>query len=196
MLHDINLIPWREAEREALKRRFAGLCVLALFVALGLQWGAGYYLDGQSRIQQQRLDFLTQHIHQLDAQIAALDVTEQQHKALLTRLNVVEALQRTRNKTTQLMNLMPQLIPEGVYVDKIKMNGEEIELSGISDSTARLATMLDQLEKSEQLSDVGMHSIVAGNIRFGKQFQSFKVSFLFHVTEREPLNTSTGAEHG
>ncbi|QSA19091.1 PilN domain-containing protein, partial [Vibrio furnissii] len=71
---------------------------------------------------------------------------------------------------------MPQLIPEGVYVDKIKMNGQEIELSGISDSTARLATMLDNLEKSDQLSEVGMHSIVAGNRRFGKQFQSFKVS--------------------
>src|SRR5690606_17626330 len=99
--------------------------------------------DQQTQAQQQRLAFLNQHIHQLDAQIAELKVTEQEHKALLTRLNIVESLQQKRNKTTEFMDLMPQLIPEGVYVDKIKMNGEEIEISGISDSTARLATMLD-----------------------------------------------------
>ncbi len=60
-------------------------------------------------------------------------------------------------------------------------------MSGISDSTARLATMLDNLEKSPQLSEVGMHSIVSGNRRFGKQFQSFKVSFLFHASEQVAL---------
>ncbi|EKO3991189.1 pilus assembly protein PilN [Vibrio fluvialis] len=196
MLHNINLIPWREAQREAHKRRFVGLCVLALMVALGVQWGAGFYLDQQTQAQQQRLAFLNQHIHQLDAQIAELKVAEQEHKALLTRLNIVESLQQKRNKTTEFMNLMPQLIPEGVYVDKIKMNGEEIEISGISDSTARLATMLDNLEKSAQLSEVGMHSIVSGNRRFGNQFQSFKVSFLFHASAHKPLTTVTGEKHG
>ncbi|MBN8124836.1 PilN domain-containing protein, partial [Vibrio vulnificus] len=82
--------------------------------------------DRQTQVQQQRLDFLNQHIRDLDNQIAALKVTEQEHKALLTRLSVVESLQQKRNKTTEFMNLMPQLIPEGVYVDKIKMNGQEI----------------------------------------------------------------------
>ncbi|MEK6214356.1 MAG: pilus assembly protein PilN, partial [Vibrio fluvialis] len=83
MLHNINLIPWREAQREAHKRRFVGLCVLVLMVALGVQWGAGFYLDQQTQAQQQRLAFLNQHIRQLDAQIAELKVTEQEHKALL-----------------------------------------------------------------------------------------------------------------
>ena len=77
------------------------------------------------------------------------------------------------------MNLMPELIPEGVYVDKIKMNGQEIEMSGISDSTARLATMLDNLERSESLKSVEMHSIVHNRKRFNKEFQTFKVSFVF-----------------
>ncbi|WP_252589896.1 PilN domain-containing protein, partial [Enterobacter sp. JH8] len=85
---------------------------------------------------------------------------EQEHKAILTRLGVVESLQLGRNKTTDFMNLMPELIPEGVYVDKIKMNGQEIEMEGISDSTSRLATMLDNLERSRSLKGVEMHSII------------------------------------
>ncbi|OXE28561.1 pilus assembly protein PilN, partial [Vibrio parahaemolyticus] len=91
-----------------------------------------------------------------------------EHSKILERLKVVEALQNGRNKTTDFMNLMPAVIPEGVYVDKIKMNDLEIEISGISDSTPRLATMLDNMERSAKLLDVEMHSIVHGKARFGK----------------------------
>ncbi|GAL15063.1 type IV pilus biogenesis protein PilN [Vibrio astriarenae] len=57
------------------------------------------------------------------------------------------------------------------------MNGVLVEVTGISDSTARLATMLDSLEKSPQLNNVEMHSIVHDKPRFGKKYQTFKVSF-------------------
>lgn len=194
MLHNVNLLPWREAERDEHKRRFVGLLALAAIVALGIQWGIGFYIDDQGHEQQLRLNTLNQHISQLDERIAALKVTEDEHKALLTRLKVVESLQQRRNKTTELMNLFPRLIPEGVYVDKIKMNDYDIEVTGISDTTARLATMLEQLESSEQLSNVEMHSIVAGNQRFNKQFQSFKVSFKFHPTEPISVVIPVGGE--
>ncbi|PAR21687.1 pilus assembly protein PilN [Vibrio metoecus] len=192
MLHNVNLLPWRDERREAHKRRFLGLVVLGVLLAVLMQFGAGEYLSGQVEKQQERIGYLKQHIFSLDQQIAKLKVTEEEHKALLTRLNVVEQLQQKRNKTTDFMNQMPMLIPEGVYVDKIKMNGHEIEITGISDSTARLATMLDNLEKSPKLSDVEMHEIVSGNKRFGKQFQSFKVSFQFLRSD----STQGGANNG
>ncbi|PAR47890.1 pilus assembly protein PilN [Vibrio metoecus] len=192
MLHNVNLLPWRDERREAHKRRFLGLVVLGVLLAVLMQFGAGEYLSGQVAQQQERIGYLKQHIFSLDQQIAKLKVTEEEHKALLTRLNVVEQLQQKRNKTTDFMNQMPLLIPEGVYVDKIKMNGHEIEISGISDSTARLATMLDNLEKSPKLSDVEMHEIVSGNKRFGKQFQSFKVSFQFLRSDSTQGGTNNG----
>ncbi|PAR37224.1 pilus assembly protein PilN [Vibrio metoecus] len=192
MLHNINLLPWRDERREAHKRRFLGLVILGVLLAVLMQFGAGEYLSGQVAKQQERIGYLKQHIFSLDQQIAKLKVTEEEHKALLTRLNVVEQLQQKRNKTTDFMNQMPLLIPEGVYVDKIKMNGHEIEITGISDSTARLATMLDNLEKSPKLSDVEMHEIVSGNKRFGKQFQSFKVSFQFLRSDSTQGGTNNG----
>ncbi|WP_337916542.1 PilN domain-containing protein [Vibrio cholerae] len=177
MLHKVNLLPWRDARREAHKRRFLGLVTLGVLLAVLMQFAAGEYLGGQMALQQERIGYLQQHIFSLDQQIAKLKIAEEEHKALLTRLTVVEQLQQKRNKTTEFMNQMPNLIPEGVYVDKIKMNGHQIEITGISDSTARLATMLDNLEKSDKLTNVEMHEIVSGNKRFSKQFQSFKVSF-------------------
>ncbi|MCK8087663.1 PilN domain-containing protein [Vibrio sp. 1CM8B] len=199
MLHQINLLPWRDEIRAQHKKRFIHLVILGVIIALIGQWAVGHYFHDQQAKQQARLNYLNQYIAELDRQIQSLKVAEQEHKAILTRLDVVESLQLGRNKTTDFMNLMPELIPEGVYVDKIKMNGQEIEMSGISDSTARLATMLDNLERSDSLKGVEMHSIVHNRKRFNKEFQTFKVSFVFSPV---PLDNTTasikekGAHHG
>ncbi|CAH1529011.1 Type IV pilus biogenesis protein PilN [Vibrio owensii] len=192
MLHHINLLAWRENQREEHRRRFIGLIVLGAIAALGVQWGIGKYYQYQQDQQQQRLDYLAHYISQLDKRIEAMKIAEQEHGKILERLKIVEGLQNGRNKTTEFMNLMPSVIPEGVYVDKIKMNDYEIEISGISDSTPRLATMLDNMERSAKLLDVEMHSIVHGKARFGKEFQTFKVSFMF---KRASIKEG-GKQHG
>ncbi|HCZ9307510.1 MULTISPECIES: PilN domain-containing protein [Vibrio] len=185
MLYRINLLPWRENQREEHRRRFISLVALGMLVAVGIQWGIGKFFEYQQDQQQDRLDYLTHYIAELDQRIEAMKIAEQEHSKILERLKVVESLQNGRNKTTEFMNLMPAVIPEGVYVDKIKMNDLEIEISGISDSTPKLATMLDNMERSAKLNDVEMHSIVHGKARFGKEFQTFKVSFMFKVTEKK-----------
>ncbi|MDE0544764.1 PilN domain-containing protein [Vibrio sp. VA3] len=185
MLYRINLLPWRESQREEHRRRFISLVALGMLVAVGIQWGIGKFFEYQQDQQQERLDYLTHYIAEFDQRIEAMKIAEQEHSKILERLKVVEGLQNGRNKTTEFMNLMPAVIPEGVYVDKIKMNDLEIEISGISDSTPKLATMLDNMERSAKLNDVEMHSIVHGKARFGKEFQTFKVSFMFKVTEKK-----------
>ncbi|EHD0131214.1 PilN domain-containing protein [Vibrio alginolyticus] len=185
MLYRINLLPWRENQREEHRRRFISLVALGMLVAVGIQWGIGKFFEYQQDQQQERLDYLTHYIAELDQRIEAMKIAELEHSKILERLKVVEGLQNGRNKTTEFMNLMPAVIPEGVYVDKIKMNDLEIEISGISDSTPKLATMLDNMERSAKLNDVEMHSIVHGKARFGKEFQTFKVSFMFKVTEKK-----------
>ncbi|WP_319553235.1 PilN domain-containing protein [uncultured Vibrio sp.] len=191
MLYRINLLPWRENQREEHRRRFVGLIILGVFFAVGIQWGIGKFYAFQQDQQQGRLDYLTQYIAELEQRIEAMKIAEQEHSKILARLKVVEGLQNGRNKTTEFMNLMPAVMPEGVYVDKIKMNDLEIEIAGISDSTPRLATMLDNMERSAKLLDVEMHSIVHGKERFGKEFQTFKVSFMFKAVEQEE-----GGQHG
>ncbi|MHC6800371.1 PilN domain-containing protein [Vibrio antiquarius] len=191
MLYRINLLPWRENQREEHRRRFISLVALGMLVAIGIQWGIGKFFEYQQDQQQERLDYLTHYLAELDQRIEAMKIAEQEHSKILERLKVVEGLQNGRNKTTEFMNLMPAVIPEGVYVDKIKMNDLEIEISGISDSTPKLATMLDNMERSAKLNDVEMHSIVHGKARFGKEFQTFKVSFMFKVPEKK-----AEAQHG
>ncbi|HFQ5079997.1 TPA: PilN domain-containing protein [Vibrio vulnificus] len=196
MQHKINLLPWREHKREEHKRRFVSLVALGALIAVGIQWGIGQYFSYQQRLQQERLDYLTHYIAQLDQRIQAMNIAKEEHSQILARLKVVESLQAERNKTTAFMNLMTELIPDGVYVDKIKMNTNDVELAGISDSTARLATMLDNLERSSFLKEVEMHSIVHDKKRFGKSFQTFTVSFVFDEHADSANTLAKEGNHG
>ncbi len=197
MLHNVNLFPWREEQRVAHQRRFIQLLILGLVLAGIGVWLAGKFVISQQQIQHIRLGLLEQHNRQLDQQLRSLRGVEKEYQALLARLEVVESLQQQRNKTTQLMHLMTEQIPDGVYIDKITLKKATVEVSGISDTTAHLANMLDQLEQSAQVSALTMHSIVAGSQRFNKQFQSFKVSFDFNPQPTKGLESNQGAlNHG
>ncbi|OIQ25398.1 PilN domain-containing protein [uncultured Vibrio sp.] len=194
MLHNINLLPWREHKREQHKKRFLNLVVLALMVSFLIQYLIGWYFSNQLTQQQGRINYFTRYIEQLDRQIDELKLTELDHAALLTRLSVVEKLQTSRNKSTDFMIEIQKLVPDGVYVDKIRINGNAIEMRGFSDSTAHLATMLDNLEKSTFLADVEMHSIVHDQKRFGHDFDTFEVSF--RIAEQEELSSRKSIELG
>lgn len=177
MLPSINLLPWREQRRIDNQQRFTHLLGLAIGLACLSLAGGGQYVTQQSQWQHERNLYLQRHLTVLEQQLEQLSVVEKEQQSLLERIKMVEQLKKDRNRTTDFMNLMPKLIPDGVYLDSLKMSGQSIELVGFSESTAHLAIMLDNLEQSRRLTDVEMHSIVHGEVRFKQHYQAYKVSF-------------------
>lgn len=177
MAYQINLLAWREKEREKYKRRFLLFLSFGVFLSLSIQWGWAQYLSLQHSTQASRNQSLVNHVTWLNAELKELNEIGKQHEAILTRLAVVEELQQNRNKTTQLFNLLPSIITEGIYLNKVRMHERLIEIKGFSDSNARLAAMLDKLERSLDVESVEMHSIVSGKQIFGHDVNSFELSF-------------------
>ncbi|MRY60813.1 pilus assembly protein PilN, partial [Parabacteroides distasonis] len=69
MLHQINLLPWRDEIRSQYKKRFIHLVILGVIIALGGQWAVGNYFHDQQAKQQAHLNYLNQYIAQLDLKI-------------------------------------------------------------------------------------------------------------------------------
>lgn len=188
MAYQINLLPWREKQRVKYKQRFISLLCAGVLLSVGVQWGIALYLEEQESIQQQRKESLQNHIAWLNDELKDLNAIGKEHEAILTRLDVVEQLQQDRNKTTQLLNILPEMITEGIYLNKVRMHEREVEIKGFSDSNSRLASMLDKLESSPLIASVEMHSIVSGQKIFGHDVSSFEVSFkLLPLVKKEAL---------
>jgi type IV pilus assembly protein PilN len=147
----INLLPHREQKRQARQRQFISLAIgLAIMgVALvGLGWGIlGRYIENQ----EERNSLLTAEIGKLDEQIKEIDKLREQTQALLSRKQIVETLQSNRTEAVHLLDQMVRQLPDGIYLKSLKQTGAKVTLVGYAQSSARVSTLMRNIEASPWL---------------------------------------------
>jgi len=157
----INLLPHRELARAARRRQFnilLGIAVVAGVVAVVI----GHSLiAAQQSAQEARNAFLEQEIARLDSQIGEIKKIREQTQALLERKQVVETLQSNRTEVVHLFDQMIRLLPEGLYLKSFKQEGRVITLTGYTQSSARVSTLMRNLEGSPWFEAAGLVEIKA-----------------------------------
>ena len=76
---------------------------------------------------------------------------KEQTQALLSRKQVIEALQSFRTDTVQLFNEFAKQMPEGVFLKSIKQTGNGINVTGYAQSNARVSQLMRNLDASPAL---------------------------------------------
>lgn len=144
----INLLPHREIKRAARRRQFNYLLVATLAAALGVIGLGQFAISSSIASQAERNSFLESEIARLDAQIKEIRKIREETRALLERKQVVETLQSNRAEVVHLFDEIVRILPEGLYVKAVKQSGGEIELQGYTQSSARVSTLMRNLEDS------------------------------------------------
>ena len=147
----INLLPHRAEKRRARRQQFYGLLgmvsvLAALIVFLGYSVISGYIAA-----QEAKNDFLKKEIAVLDKQIDQIRRLKEQTQALLARKQIIESLQRDRAEAVRLLSEMVKQMPEGVYIRSLKQDGVKVSLSGYAQSSARVSTLMRNIEASPWL---------------------------------------------
>jgi len=149
----INLLPWREAERQKRQRDFGmamGLAVIAaIAVILLTSLAYSQMLDHQNA----RNDRLKAEIVELEKSIAEIDGLEQQKERLLARMEIIEQLQKSRPEIVHLFDELARQLPEGVYLTGMKQTGARVEIRGVAQSSTRVSALMRQIDASEWLGD-------------------------------------------
>jgi type IV pilus assembly protein PilN len=138
----INLLPHREEKR---KRRKA-----AFFVGLGLAAAAGLVVVGMWYLvlqqmttgQQERNQFLTTKIRELEVQIKDIATLRSEIEALKARQKAVEDLQIDRNIPVHVLNELVKQTPEGIYYRTIKQENQVLSLIGVAQTNERVSELL------------------------------------------------------
>ena len=164
----INLLPHRELARAARRRQFnilLGIAVVAGVLAVVI--GHSLIAARQST-QEARNAFLSQEIARLDSQIGEIKKIREQTQALLERKQVVETLQSNRTEVVHLFDQMIRLLPDGLYLKSFKQEGRVITLSGYTQSSARVSTLMRSLNDSpwfESAALVEIKAVTVNNLR-------------------------------
>lgn len=160
----INLLPHREEKRKARREQFYALTGLVLVLG-GLIWFLGFtIINGYITAQEGKNSFLKSEIAVLNKQIDEIKKLKEQTDALLARKQVIENLQANRAETVYLFNELARQVPGGIYLRSVKQAGQKITLNGYAQSSARVSTLMRNLDDSPLLERPELVEIKAVNV--------------------------------
>jgi len=157
----INLLPWREEQRR--ERR------LALFVWLGFATvGAvlvtlASYLWVNSLIDSQaaRNDRLKAQIRILDKQNEEINDLETQKQRFISRMQVIDKLQRSRSEVVHVFDEIVKTMPDGTYLTAITQTNRRLKFEGVAQSSTRVSAFMRNISASQWLRNPELEVVEA-----------------------------------
>ncbi|OBU09549.1 pilus assembly protein PilS [Photobacterium aquimaris] len=192
MIDKLNLLPWREQRRKQHKQRFIGLLAVSVALAVVGNGAIGEYIENQQLQQQSRNHQLQQELASLEQRLAFLPKLDKQREAIEMRLKVIADIQLSRNRVTQLLNQLPEVVPAGVYLDGVNLASQRVKVDGFGDTNGHLAALLGKAEQSPWFNNVEMHSLVTTKSSDKKQKSQFNASFdlTAPIINKQPLKAT------
>lgn len=144
----LNLLPWREARRQRNKRLFLIYGMSAVLATLGAAIASYLVIDGMIQTQEARNAFLTAEIAKLDKQIKEIKEIEKKKAELLTRMDIIQELERNRPEIVHLFDEIVTAMPDGVFLTGIKQSGRNVILEGRAQSYSRVSDLMRNIKAS------------------------------------------------
>ncbi len=181
----INLLPWREELRKERQQQF--VMALGASVAVMVAIIAAVHLNFEGRIEDQnsRNSFLQSQIDRVERQIVEINALEKEKQSLLARMNVIQELQQGRSQMVHVFDQMVRVIPEGVYIKRLKQTGADFEITGVAQSNARVSSLMRNLDASEWFKDPKLDEIVSNKTKAGTRQSRFKLNVSLAVQSVE-----------
>jgi type IV pilus assembly protein PilN len=183
-MNHINLLPWREAAREAQKQRFlkallgtflgALLCVLVVRVGLWVQLDAQAARNARLEAEQTRIE----------EAVRTLGALREERKALLDRLAVIEGLQRDRPKTALMLDALTRLQVPGAHFQSLGYEEGQLALTGIAEHNEAVSALMRSLKASPWFDAPVLKGLVEAP-DFGPRAARFELT-LAHVLPPHP----------
>lgn len=187
-MSQINLLPWREEERQEQTRQFATITVLSLLLT-----AAGIFLvhtafDNQINHQKMRNNILQSEITRLDASLEQISNLEDTKEQLLARMDIIQSLQQQRPQIVHLFDDFVRTVPEGIFLTKIKQNGSQLTIDGVAESNGRVSAYMRNIDASEWMATPKLKVIETkkGTLRSS--------SFSLLTSQSSPKGTSDESE--
>src|SRR5574340_923154 len=160
----INLLPHRELARAARRRQFNILLGMAVAAGIVVVLLGHTVIAARQSTQEARNAYLQQEIAKLDSQIGEIKKIREETSALLERKQVVETLQANRTEVVHLVDQMIRLLPDGLYLKAFKQDGDTVTITGYTQSSARVSTLMRNLNDSVWFESANLIEIKAATV--------------------------------
>jgi type IV pilus assembly protein PilN len=169
----INLLPWREERRQIKNRVFFTSLAIAIVSALVFIMLIHLTLAGRIEQEAMYIEELQKEQTKISAQIKEIKGLQDSKKALLHRREVIQSLQAERSLVVHFLDVLPQIIPDGIYLTQLTRNGSAVVLQGNSQTNTSISVLLKNLEDPtwrNMFENVKLNEISTGKENVGLNF--------------------------
>jgi type IV pilus assembly protein PilN len=176
---NINLLPWREWERERKQKEFLTQIAGVLVLGVVMIFGAGQFLDTAIDNQDGRNKFLESKITVLNGKIAEIQILRKQREDLLARMQVINELQGNRPVIVRVFDEIVQTLAKGVHYKQLSLQGKSLSVAGVAESNNRISALMRNLDGSDWFTTPNLKGIKEDptNSDYGEQASTFELSF-------------------
>ncbi len=155
-MRKINLLDWR-TELVKQNQKETGIAAgIAVALGLGAWLLAKGYFANQISFQENKNAYIQSEIKILEVQIKEVEALEETKAKLISRMNIIDELQKSRPEEVRLFDDMVRIIPDGTYFKTAKQNGKNIVFNGVTESSTRVSSMMRNIDKVETLSGANL----------------------------------------
>ena len=148
----INLLPWREEQRQEQTRQFATMTGLSLLLTGALVFLVHVTVDNQIDHQKFRNKILQDEIATLDQALKQIAELEETKAQLLARMDVIQSLQQRRPQIVHLFDDFVRTVPEGIFLTKITQDADQLTIKGVAESNGRVSAYMRNIDSSDWMS--------------------------------------------
>ncbi|GAA6139836.1 PilN domain-containing protein [Arenicella sp. 4NH20-0111] len=146
---NINLLPWREAQRRERNQMTLFMCI-GLWVVAGLiVFAAKTFMDMRIDHQESRNRYLQTEINKLSKIINEIETLKDKRDALLARMEVIQNLQQNRSQIVHVFDDLVSKLPKGVYYDNVSKSNRGLSINGKAQSNGRVSALMRSLDASD-----------------------------------------------
>jgi len=181
---NINLLPWREAQRQERKKQFlVGLGATVVGAALAvLLWDV--MVNAQIDYQQSRNQHLRTHIALLDQEVAEIRDLQRKRNQLVERMRVIQALQGNRPVIVRLLDQLVRTVPDGVFYTSLETKANVVSIEGVAESNNRVSSLMRRLDASDWLENPNLDAVQAAP-EYGEQATTFKLTVNLELSDTD-----------
>ncbi len=155
----INLLPWREEERNRKSREFGVSALLTAAIGAAVVFGGVRFAQQKIDYQESRNNYLQTEVDKLKAELKEIEELESTKNNLLARMDIIQELQTKRPQVVHTFQELAARVPDGVYLLSMKQDQDRLTFEGRADSNARVSTLMRNLDASDWFRQPGLDVI-------------------------------------
>ena len=155
----INLLPWRQEERERRNKEFVTLVAAVTLLALLAAFATWSYFNNELAEQLDANALIEQENARLDTALTEIDSLEQRRDDIVSRMQVIQDLQGRRPVPVHLWDDIAKAIPPALYLNNLKREGDLITLTGKADNPNVVSSLIRNLDASEWMGASAVRTI-------------------------------------